>query len=217
MTVCTFVFMHCLIIYSYTQCKDMLYGLCSLWTNLNAYPYTINLTYYNTMVLITKNYFSDQTCKLHTSDCKCQDDLIQYCSLHCSCVTFLLQQQNYKVTTTTTAAATKDLVMYYSTEHVCRLIYFFLLVLCFMYNFVFAATTQLHSNNNKNTHKKINLHKLLNFQSHISLCCQCQCCCYCVIMLLLLLCICQCASTISYEQEQKYLITTTTTTTNTSL
>ena len=37
-----------------------------------------------------------------------------------------------------------------------------------MYNLVFAATIQLHNNNN-NTNKKINLHKLLNFQSHISL------------------------------------------------
>ena len=41
-----------------------------------AYPYTINLMYYNTLVLITKNYFSHQTCKLVTSDCKCQDDLM---------------------------------------------------------------------------------------------------------------------------------------------
>ena len=41
-----------------------------------AYPYTINLMYYDTMVLITKNYFSHQTCKLGTSDCKCQVDLM---------------------------------------------------------------------------------------------------------------------------------------------
>ena len=41
-----------------------------------AYPYTINLTYYNTMVLITKNYFSHQTSELGTSDCKCQADLM---------------------------------------------------------------------------------------------------------------------------------------------
>ena len=39
-----------------------------------AYPYTINLMYYNTIVLIMKNYFSHQTYKLDTSDCKCQDD-----------------------------------------------------------------------------------------------------------------------------------------------
>ena len=41
-----------------------------------TYPYTINLTYYDTMVLITKKYFSHQTCKLGTSDCKCQADLM---------------------------------------------------------------------------------------------------------------------------------------------
>ena len=37
-----------------------------------AYPYTINLTYYDTMVQITKNYFSHQTSELSTSYCKCQ-------------------------------------------------------------------------------------------------------------------------------------------------
>ena len=40
-----------------------------------ASPYTINLMYYDTMVLITKNYFSDQTSELGTSYCKCQADL----------------------------------------------------------------------------------------------------------------------------------------------
>ena len=79
---------------------------------------------------------------------------------------FLVATTKLQSMTTTT---TKDLVMYYSAEHVCRFIYLFLLVLCIMYNFVFVATTQLHSNNNNNnTNKKINLHKLLNFQSHIS-------------------------------------------------
>ena len=39
-------------------------------------PYTINLTYYDTMVLITKNYFSHQTSELGTSYCKCQADLM---------------------------------------------------------------------------------------------------------------------------------------------
>ena len=41
-----------------------------------ASPYTINLMYYDTMVLITKNYFSHQTSKLGTSFCKCQADLM---------------------------------------------------------------------------------------------------------------------------------------------
>ena len=41
-----------------------------------TYPYTINLMYYDTMVLITKTYFSHQTCKLCISDCKCQADLM---------------------------------------------------------------------------------------------------------------------------------------------
>ena len=41
-----------------------------------ASPYTINLTYYDTMVLIMKNYFSHQTSKLSTSYCKCQGDLM---------------------------------------------------------------------------------------------------------------------------------------------
>ena len=73
---------------------------CVLSRPIYTYPYTINLMYYDTMVLIMKNYFSHQTWKLGTSDSKCQDDLMQYCSLHLSCITFLLQQQNYKVTTT---------------------------------------------------------------------------------------------------------------------
>ena len=34
-------------------------------------PYTINLTYDDTMVLIMKNYFSHQTSELGTSYCKC--------------------------------------------------------------------------------------------------------------------------------------------------
>ena len=41
-----------------------------------AYPYTINLMYYDTMVLITKNYFSHKTSELCTSCCKCQADLM---------------------------------------------------------------------------------------------------------------------------------------------
>ena len=41
-----------------------------------AYPYTINLVYYDTVVLIMKNYFSHQTSELGTSDCKCQADLM---------------------------------------------------------------------------------------------------------------------------------------------
>ena len=41
-----------------------------------AYPYTINLMYYDTMVLIMKNYFSHQTSELGTSYCKCQADLM---------------------------------------------------------------------------------------------------------------------------------------------
>ena len=36
--------------------------------------------------------------------------------------------------------------------------------ICLMYHFVVVATTQLHSNNNKNNNKKINLDKLLTFQ-----------------------------------------------------
>ena len=51
-----------------------------------AYPYTINLMCYNTMVLITKNYFSHQTSELGTSDCKCQANLMKYCFLYFSCV-----------------------------------------------------------------------------------------------------------------------------------
>ena len=41
-----------------------------------VYPYTINLMYYDTMVLIMKIYFSHQTAELGTSDCKYQADLI---------------------------------------------------------------------------------------------------------------------------------------------
>ena len=41
-----------------------------------AYPYTINLTYYDTMVLITKNYFSHQISELGTSYCKHQADMM---------------------------------------------------------------------------------------------------------------------------------------------
>ena len=44
--------------------------------------------------------------------------------------------------------------MYYSTEHVCRLIFLFLFLLCLMYNFVFIATTQLHSNKKQQQHKQ---------------------------------------------------------------
>ena len=47
---------------------DTNYFLCR---PIYASPYTINLTYYDTMVLITKNYFSHQTSELDTSYCKC--------------------------------------------------------------------------------------------------------------------------------------------------
>ena len=40
------------------------------------YLYTINQMYYDTMVLITKNYFSHQTSELGTSYCKCQADMM---------------------------------------------------------------------------------------------------------------------------------------------
>ena len=51
-----------------------------------AYSYTINLMYYDTMVLITKKYFSHQIPELSTSYCKCQADLMKYYFLHFSCV-----------------------------------------------------------------------------------------------------------------------------------
>ena len=41
-----------------------------------TYPDTINMMYYNTMVLITKNYFSHQISELGTFYCKCQADLM---------------------------------------------------------------------------------------------------------------------------------------------
>ena len=41
-----------------------------------ASPYTINLMFYDTMVLIMKNYFSHQTSELGTSYCKCQADIM---------------------------------------------------------------------------------------------------------------------------------------------
>ena len=59
-----------------------------------TYSYTINLTYYDTMVLITKNYFSHQTSELGISYCKCQADLmvvLLFAFLMCN---FVLQQQN---------------------------------------------------------------------------------------------------------------------------
>ena len=64
-TDCTFVSIH-LITYSYMQCKECYtdYFLCR---PIYAYPYTINLTYYDRMVLLTKNYFSHQTSELGTS------------------------------------------------------------------------------------------------------------------------------------------------------
>ena len=68
-------YLHHPITYFYMQCKEMLYGLFSLQTNF-ASPYTINLMYYDTMVLITKNYLSHQTSELGTSYCKCQADLM---------------------------------------------------------------------------------------------------------------------------------------------
>ena len=49
------------------------YFLCRL---IYAYPYAINLTYYDTMVLITKNNFSHLISELGTSYCKCQADMM---------------------------------------------------------------------------------------------------------------------------------------------
>ena len=41
-----------------------------------AYPYTINVMYYDIMVLIIKNYFSHCISELCTSYCKCQADMM---------------------------------------------------------------------------------------------------------------------------------------------
>ena len=54
------------------------------------YPYTINLTYYDTTVIIMKNYFSHQISELGTCYFKCQADLL-FAFLICN---FVLQQQN---------------------------------------------------------------------------------------------------------------------------
>ena len=51
-----------------------------------AYLYTISLTYYDTMVLIMKNYFSHHISELGTSYCKCQADMMWFCFLHFSWV-----------------------------------------------------------------------------------------------------------------------------------
>ena len=65
-----------LITYSYMQCKEMLYMDNFLCKPIYAYPYTTNLMYYDTMVLIMNNYFSHQTSEVGTSYCKCQTDLM---------------------------------------------------------------------------------------------------------------------------------------------
>ena len=49
---------------------------CFLCRPIYAYHYTINLMYYNTVVLIMKNYFSHKTSELCTSYCKCQPALM---------------------------------------------------------------------------------------------------------------------------------------------
>ena len=51
----------------------MQYFLCR---PIYTYPDTINMTYHDTMVLITKNYFSHQISELGTFYCKCQADLM---------------------------------------------------------------------------------------------------------------------------------------------
>ena len=48
-------------------CMD--YFLCR---PIYTYPYAINLMYYDTMVLIMKNYFSHHISELGTSYCRCQ-------------------------------------------------------------------------------------------------------------------------------------------------
>ena len=70
-------------IYIYTTSSHILthnikkcYANYFLCRPINAYPYAINLMYYNTMVLITKNYFSHQISELGTSYCKCQADMM---------------------------------------------------------------------------------------------------------------------------------------------
>ena len=74
-TVCTFVSMlpspH-ILTHNVKKCY-MDYILCR---PIYAYTYTINLMYYNTMVLIMENYFPHQTSELGTSYCKCQADLM---------------------------------------------------------------------------------------------------------------------------------------------
>ena len=49
------------------------YFLCK---PIYKYPYAMNLTYYDTMVLIMKNYFSHHISELGTSYCKCQADMM---------------------------------------------------------------------------------------------------------------------------------------------
>ena len=95
---------------------------------------------------------------------------------------FVVATKHYRITTRTTK---KDWVIYNWTENGCWLIFLFFFLLCFMYYFAAVATTQLHSNmcllhhfvvvattqlhsNNNHSNTKINVHKLLNFQSLIS-------------------------------------------------
>ena len=49
------------------------YFLCA---PIYTYPYAMNLTYYDTMVLIMKNYFSHRISELGTSYCKFQADMM---------------------------------------------------------------------------------------------------------------------------------------------
>ena len=93
MIVCTFVSMppHHIFLHAMFKTCYMDFFLCRL---IYAYPYTISVTYYDTLVPIMKNYYSHQTSELGTSYGKCQADLMLYCFLHFSCVILFCNNKN---------------------------------------------------------------------------------------------------------------------------
>ena len=184
-----------------------------------AYSYTINVMYYDTMVLFMKNYFSHQVSELGTSGCKCQADMSSWpyvvllLAFHmCNFVSATTKLQSNNKNYNNNNNKNNQLFIIEQKMHVdlsfcswsCCVSYIILLLLQ-QHNYTVTTTT---------TQTSIYINSLILNSSYLDWCFYCHfCCCYCVIILLCLLFIGYCASTITYAQIQNYLIRTTTTTT----
>ena len=211
-----------------------------------AYPYTINLTFYDTMVLIMKNYLSHQMPELGTCDCQCQtnisswpDVVLLLAFLMCNFVVattklqsnnknskkqnnkmieiFIIEQKIYvDWSFCSCSCCFSCIILVFWQQHNYTVTHFKCIILLLLLQYNYTVTTTTTT-----TKRSIYINGSIFNNYYLDWCFYFHCCCCdCVIMLSLLLFISHCASTVTDEQQQNCTITTartkTTTTTTTT-